>query len=322
VTAPDSTCLPAAQLAYFNLHGLEDAAEWFGQREPESSANPSTADGGPVLAELYDYPVAVRPEDVTNSGSAPQIVFSEACYGAHIFNRKVEEALALKFLQSGSQAVVGSTCISYGSIRPPLIAADYLGHAFWHYLQYGLPAGEALQRARLSLAREMHQRQGYLDGEDQKTLISFVLYGDPLALAAPSRQPLKSYGRPLPKLEVTTVCDRAHADDSGDPIPEEIVAYVKSVVEQYLPGMNDAQLTFSHEHLECTPGTPGCKLNGSRGLNAPACQEKRKTGGMLQPGRRVITLSKQVLRSTQLHHHYARLTLNARGKLVKLVVSR
>ncbi len=131
-----------------------------------------------------------------NSGRAPQVVFSEACYGAHIINKSTDQAMSLRFLQVGTQAVVGSTCISYGSISPPLIAADFLGHAFWSFLREGVPAGEALRRAKISLAREMHNRQGYLDGEDQKTLISFVLYGDPLAIPVGLERTAKSILRP------------------------------------------------------------------------------------------------------------------------------
>ncbi len=167
---PKEATLPL-ELAYFNLHGLEESADWYGQRDPiENKSGP-------------DYPVALRPKDIVNSGRAPQIVFTEACFGANILDKSSEDAISLKFLASGSKAVVGSTCTSYGSITTPLIAADLLGQTFWKLLNEGHPVGEALRRAKIALAKSMHHRQGYLDGEDQKTLISFVLYGDPLAQA-------------------------------------------------------------------------------------------------------------------------------------------
>ncbi|MEJ2758568.1 MAG: hypothetical protein P8046_08825, partial [Anaerolineales bacterium] len=134
----------APKLAYYNLHGLQDTAEWYGQKDPvEGQLGP-------------DYPVALRPMDIKNSGRAPRIVFSEACFGANIINKSVEEAICLKFLDSGSQAVIGSTCTSYGSLTTPLIAADLLGKAFWNFLQQGYPAGESLRRAKIHLAREMN----------------------------------------------------------------------------------------------------------------------------------------------------------------------
>ncbi len=311
----NSTPLPAARLGYFNLHGVEDAAEWYGQRDPGSD---STL--GPV-GEGEDYPIAVRPSDILNSGRAPQVVFSEACYGAHIINKSTDQALSLRFLQVGTQAVVGSTCISYGSISPPLIAADFLGHAFWSFLREGVPAGEALRRAKISLAREMHNRQGYLDGEDQKTLISFVLYGDPLAIPVGLERTAKSILRPArPPAHIKTVCDLAH-QETADKVPPEILEFVKNVVEQYLPGMADASLTLSHEHIGCEaasskhqPGLPD--------VHSVPSVDHLETHQPFQLARQVVTLSKQVPNSAHTHRHYARLTLDARGKLVKLVVSR
>lgn len=306
--------LPASRLGYFNLHGLIDAPEWYGQRD-SGTLNPPG-----VIGEGDDYPIALRPSDVVNSGRAPQVVFTEACYGAHILNKSVDEALSLKFLQAGTQAIIGSTCISYGAISPPLIAADYLGHAFWSYLREGLPAGEALLRAKISLAREMHNRQGYLDGEDQKTLISFVLYGDPLATPTGLVKTVKSYNRSvrLP-FQIKTVCDLAH-DEANQPIPADILDYVKNVVEQYLPGMEGARLTLSNEHINCEFIQPKSAYHCTSFEATPG--KKRDSQSPYHLARKVVTLSKQVPNTTHIHQHYARITLDAEGKLVKLVVSR
>jgi hypothetical protein len=325
-----SSPLPVAKLAYFNLHGLVDAVEWFGQRDPTNSESESPLEDSirQVLLhsklgdETIDYPVALRPQDIVNSGRAPQVVFSEACYGANVLGKTVEEAMALKFLQSGSQAVVGSTCTAYGSISTPLIAADYLGHSFWKYLRMGLPAGEALRRAKIALAKEMHQSQGYLDGEDQKTLISFVLYGDPLAQPLGPGNGAKSILRPIkPPSGIKTVCDRTRGEEVDESLPPEVLAYVKHVVEQYLPGMEGAQLILSHEHSECSQNGHQCPTGQLRRADAKI----RGTTNLKESHRSVVILSKQITESThkdRKHHHYARLTLDNSGKLVKLVVSR
>jgi hypothetical protein len=298
--------VPTAKLAYFNLHGLEDAVEWYGQSDPCDSRS----DGEELET---DYPVALRPEDVVNSGRAPQVVFSEACYGAHILNKSAEEALALKFLQAGSQAVVGSTCTAYGSVTTPLIAADYLGQTFWSSLRKGLPVGEALRRAKIALAQEMHHRQGYLDGEDQKTLISFVLLGDPLSQPFIVPKGPKSILRTQkPLVAVRTICDRTRKGEINEPLPSEVIAHVKSVVEQYLPGMADAHITVNYEHAECQHAGHTC----------PTAELGKKTQPSHQPNRRLIILSKQTVSNTRMHTHYARITLNAQNKLVKMVVSR
>lgn len=295
--------LPITKLGYFNLHGIQDSGEWFGQRDPRNGET------GP------DFPVALRPKDVLNGGRSPQVIFSEACYGANILKKSIEEALALKFLASGSQVVIGSTVISYGSVTPPLNAADLLGNAFWKYFKDGYPAGESLRRAKIFLVKEMHQRQGYLDGEDQKTLISFVLYGDPLADEKELHlwRPRKT----LPMIlqtprEIKTICDRVDTPGTSEPIPKEVVANIKKIVDQYLPGMRDAQFWLSHEHAECCCDGHVC----------PTSQLGAKTKFEHIPDRRVVTLSKQVVRTKQVHESFARLTLDKKGNVVKLAVSR
>ena len=297
--------LPSARLGYFNLHGLPDAEEWYGQRDPTEPG------------EEPDFPMALRPEDIGSSnghsGSVPEVIFSEACFGANILSRLADQAISLKFLSAGSRAFIGSTATSYGSISTPLIAADLLGRAFWHLLGDGHPAGEALRRAKISLAREMHRRQGYLDGEDQKTLISFVCYGDPLAQTEQNRLGPKSVLRPVNiPAPVSTVCDKSDSSPSPEPIPEEVMSQVKRVVTQYLPGMKGAQMAFSHEHAGCTSHAHTC----------PTAQMGAKSVPTHLPDRQVITLSKQIEQKSHIHQQFARLTLNAQGKLVKLVVSR
>jgi len=297
--------LPSAHLGYFNLHGLPDANEWYGQRDPTEPG------------EEIDFPMALRPEDIGRSnghpGCVPEVVFSEACYGANILSRQADQAMSLKFLLSGSRAFIGSTVTSYGSISTPLIAADLLGRAFWHLLGEGHPAGEALRRAKISLAREMHRRQGYLDGEDQKTLISFICYGDPLAQTNENRLGPKSVLRPahIPA-PVSTVCDKSDVHLSPEPVPEEVMSQVKRVVAQYLPGMKGANLVYTHEHAGCTSHAHTC----------PSAQMGAKGVPAHQPDRQVVTLSKQIQQNSHLHQQFARLTLDAEGKLVKLVVSR
>jgi len=296
--------LPYARLAYFNLHGLVDAAEWYGQKDPTDNQD------GP------DYPIALRPQDIgvsQSSGQTPQVIFSEACYGAHVQGKTSDEALALRFLESGSKAFVGSTVMAYGSIAKPLIAADLLGNSFWSFLREGDSVGEALRKAKIQLASEMHQRQGYLDGEDQKTLISFVLFGDPMAQPSGASRNPKSFRHSIQMPEeILTICDRTSSEDCCQEVPDEVLTYVKHVVAQYLPGMEDARLTFSQEQAECKSPHHLC----------PTSQLQAKHHAANQPGRKLITLSKQVARSEHIHNHYARLTLDAHGKLVKLVVSR
>lgn len=286
------------QLGYFNLHGLADTPEWFGQRDPlEDQHSP-------------DYPVALRPEDIQNGGRAPRIIFSEACYGAHIYNKTIKTAIALKFLASGAETLVGSTCISYGSITTPLIAADLLGRLFWTHLREGFPTGEALRRAKINLAREMDRRQGYLDGEDQKTLISFVLYGDPLTNLDPSLASPKTSPRTQPTFIPKTVCDKRQMQEAPAALPEEALHQVKAIVSEYLPGLRGAQITLSHEHTVCHGHD--CPTNHLHAKQIPAATPQRK----------VVTLTKLFAGNGHSHTQVARITLDNADQVVKVAVSR
>ena len=293
--------LPKARLAYFNLHGIPDSAFWYGHRDPTE----------PLPG--VEFPVALRPQDVRNSGNAPQLVFSEACYGTYLNGKSLEDALSLKFLSAGTQAVIGSTCISYGSLATPLSAADLLGRVFWNLIEEGFSAGEALRRAKLHMVREMHRRQGYLDPEDQKTLISFVLYGDPLAQPNPPRRNPKSlYRRTDLPHAIQTVSENPQANQAPLPISSDLVSHVKSIVNQYLPGMTDASYHLTQSHTDLADLTPDIP------------DDNQQSPGALPhlAGRRVVTLSKTIQQEHQAHEQFARLTLDASGKLLKLTVSR
>ena len=93
-------------------------------------------------------------------------------------------------------------------------------------------------------------------------------------------------------------------------MPDEVIAQVKSVVENYLPGMEDASLTFAHEHTQC------------KGHQCPTHHLGGKRSPKSAPARNVVTLSKQIVREDRTHAQFARITFNAEGKLTKLAVSR
>ncbi len=266
-------------------------------------------------AQVDEFPVALRPQDVINSGRAPRVVFTEACYGANSMDKTTETALCLKFLDSGSKAVVGSTKISYGSVTPPLIAADLLGKLFWEHLRQGVPTGEALRRAKLSLAAEMHRRQEYLDGEDQKTLISFVLYGDPLyALPlSPGGHAQKTVLRRTTRPKrMQTACALGDSGCGPEDLDPATLAQVKSIVARYLPGMQDAVCNIHTQHLGCEGTDHLCPSHqiGIKSLQADAGETM------------VLTFAKTVADGKLRHSHFARLTLDRHGKVLKLAVSR
>lgn len=294
--------ITAASLGYYNLHGLEDSPSWYGQRDPQEP-------GGP------DYPVALAPEDLHRNGHAPRVVFSEACYGGHVLGKCEKDSLALKFLSMGTLGVVASTCTAYGSVNTPLVAADLLGNRFWQHLKDGRPAGEALLRAKIDMVREMEKRQGFLDGEDQKTLISFVLYGDPLAAYEGFRIQSKAAPRSKDHPAVKTVTDLPEQGQASHTVPPEVFKQVKGLLAEYLPGADLAELHFARQHPD----------DGASGASPHAPGVQRKDAPNARPygsGRLVVTASKQVQVAQHVHRHYVRMTLDEAGKPVKLSISR
>lgn len=292
----DGKLIAAASLGYYNLHGLQDSPAWYGQRDP-------------LEKEIsVDYPVALTPEDLRRNGHAPNVIFSEACYGGHIFEKFENESLALKFLSMGADAVVGSTTTSYGSVNTPLIAADLLGNLFWQHLRSGCTTGEALMQAKIDLVREMNRRQGFLDGEDQKTLISFVLYGDPLATYDGFRVRSKSKPRSKNHPMVKVVSDRPEEGTVPPKLSGEAIKQVKQIVAEYLPGLDQAEM---HLALQSVP------FAGSAKNLSP-----RRKIALTSSGRVVVTVSKQVRTGHYVHKHYVRLTLDEGGNPIKMSISR
>jgi len=284
--------------AYFNLHGLKDAPEWFGQKDlSKESFEP-------------EFPVALIPSQFNHTNPAPEIVFSEACYGNYIFEKDSKDSMALNFLATGSRVVVGSTSVAYGSVQKPLIAADLLAEDFWKQVQNGVAVGYALLRSKLNLAREMTDRQGYLDGEDQKTILSFVLLGDPLATLQDFTHITKPMLRPKSQPKLNTISDSSEEIiEEQEAMPKEILSEVKKLVSAYLPGLTDAQLSMNPQLTNFT---------------LPAATGKNKSGkrsSVKDSQRFVVTLKKSFDKGDFSHHQFARMTFDNKGQMIKLSVS-
>ncbi|NIP31798.1 MAG: hypothetical protein GTO02_20005 [Candidatus Dadabacteria bacterium] len=151
------------KLLYFNLHGMERTASWYGE-----------------LKERGILTVAFNASQLDTIEVEQAVIFSEACYSANIFTKEPDSSIPLKFLERNVDCFVGSTMISYGAIAPPLTNADVLAKYFFQYVREGLPYGIAFLNAKQDYAKKMI-RLGlfHVDEVDAKTLLEFVLYGDP-----------------------------------------------------------------------------------------------------------------------------------------------
>jgi hypothetical protein len=145
---------------YFNLHGGEDSANWYGQ-------------------EGNSYPVAFTPENIREADVENAVVCCEACYGANIVDKEVNDAISLKFLDRKAACFIGSTKIAYGPSEPPSTEADLLVLKFYERIKEGLTFGEAFLKAKQDFARESIAARNRLDRTEEKTLIEFVMFADP-----------------------------------------------------------------------------------------------------------------------------------------------
>jgi hypothetical protein len=301
----DGSSLPVEFLtlpkySYFNLHGLENGPQWLGQREAKSK--------GSVDVE---FPIVLHPGKIAGAGKSPAVVFSEACYGANILQKNVGDALSLSMLAAGTRALVGSTKISYGAAASPLIAADLLARLFLQNCQSGIASGESLRLAKLAFTEETSRRQGFLDPEDQKTLASFILLGDPLYVPEPGSAKFSKQGFPAwrkPPEQIKTLFAKDDLLENGSAPSAKVQTSLKQTMERYLPGMGSSRMRYLHPRS--VPAADGISGHGRKQQTTP------RTPAW------VVAFDRKYEAHGQSITQYAKISLDASGQVVKITVSR
>jgi hypothetical protein len=162
----------------FNLHGSDRTAPWYGED-----------------AKRTTQPAAVDPDSIASlSGQKlieDSLALSQACYGAFLRNLKGDRtpsnAISLRFLEEGAAAFVGSTCIAYGA-STGMQCSDIISAEFFKAALAGVPLGQSLHRARQAVVASAGSPPS---GAALKTLLQFVLYGDPIAVWAAAAEKLE-----------------------------------------------------------------------------------------------------------------------------------
>jgi tetratricopeptide (TPR) repeat protein len=211
------------RILFFNLHGLTGGPNWYGQA---AAARPNDP-----------LPVALTPADITDLEPAT-ICVTEACFGAEVVGRSTRDSMALRFLSRGALALIGCTVTAYGAVSLPLGGADILAQQIFQFLRRGQPIGRALLLARDAMARDAQREQGYLDPDDAKTLLSFVLLGDPWA--SPYARPVLQAKMALPVLE--PIVARREPIVAGAVAPGA-ADHVRQLVAKVAPQFSRAPLT-------------------------------------------------------------------------------
>lgn len=292
----DLSNLIKAKYTYFNLHGLPDTADWYGQRDLADKSN------------TPDFPVALTASQFKSCNLIPEVVFSEACYGGFITGKDSDDSIALRLKDQGVIGLIGSTCISYGSMRTPLIGGDLLGYLFFSFLKDGYSIGQAFIQAKIGLVKVMTQRQGYLDGEDQKTLISFTLYGDPLLLSKSKKAIYKNVLRQKTIMRVNSISDQDGIEENETRISGDALEKLKDTLKEYLPNLDNMSVRIKHQKFMIANGSLTKSEKENKGFNLT--------------NRVMVTYSKQITIQKIVHHQFIRATLDDQGRMIKLAVSR
>lgn len=129
-----------------------------------------------------EYPVGVyfeahRSRHLRPRVSEGAVVAAECCYGAELYDPAEsagEPGLCMAYLQGGAYGFFGSSCIAYGP-------AEGNGQADL-VCQYAVEAvlkGASLGRAMLEARQRFVAQYSHQDPADLKTLLQFLLLGDP-----------------------------------------------------------------------------------------------------------------------------------------------
>jgi hypothetical protein len=163
-----AAALSGAGVIACNLHGVRGAAAWFGQARGDSELTP-----------------ALRPADLDAADLRGAAVISQACYGARLDPVAGERSLALALLAAGAHAVVAAHGLTYGAPKPPPSESDLLAQGLIAALRRpGAQTGAAFLEAQAGLLRAIVRERGRPDADEVKTLLSFMLYGDPALTVA------------------------------------------------------------------------------------------------------------------------------------------
>jgi hypothetical protein len=267
--------LRSRALIYFNVHGSKDEKYWYGQKG-------------------LSYPRVLGPEIVASAAPADSVVLSEACYGGLVDGKTPADSMAMRFIDRGVAAFVGSSAIAYGSPDEKLTEADLLAFFFFQRLVAGETCGSALREAKIDFAAEMLDRQGYLDGDDRKTLLEFNLFGDPT---------------------VGIYKEGGLADRSGDMVSEEVLAHIKKIASQRFPEMDGIEPAVSEQ-----TGVGAEAVAEKVGKLRPASTAKE----VPRPSGRVFVASfrQMVTAEGREIERIVRITFHESGQVIKVVTSK
>jgi Peptidase family C25 len=119
------------------------------------------------------------------------VVGTMCCYGAQIFPPSDPDAwpLASTYLRKGALGFIGSTMKAWVGFPSDMMWADYIAGGYLKYVLRGFSIGLAFLDSKMNYAAAIIQKGNILDLGDEKTLIEYVLLGDPSIHPVTSEHP-------------------------------------------------------------------------------------------------------------------------------------
>lgn len=264
--------LAAADLLMFNLHGAD---------APGYSSFYGEGEGG------HNTPEAFSVEMISEIGA--RIFNTVACFGARYIGYNRNQSMLLTAMYGGGVVLYCGACVSAlgrsgpihnaaNDILIPAGMSESLMKLYTHYIIKGIPAGEALLKAKCDYFNTCRS----LDGDDcaYATVLMFNLYGLPV-LKSTAKRNSKLTGnavKPLPfsrhdRAAVTPLFDKSGGSES-------ILAHVRSLVDSNLQKIRQIVEGNLYDHWGIDPQSLHRidRLAASNGGPTKLCFEFKQSG--------------------------------------------
>lgn len=276
--------------------------------------------GAPLDASFYGqkgdhYPPVLKSSSLHKRTVQGTVVGAMCCYGASLFDPQDAAArepgappIPSVYLKQGAWGFGGSTTIAWVGVNE-MLCADWVIASFLRGVMQGASLGRALLDGKQDLVRWINQQGRTPDIAEEKTLLQFLLLGDPgvhavpevlpasvaaasfrasgmpgMQMASPLGAPEERRARRAFRHEMgeqlrTTLPERTATDPGTDRIARELAPYVESLVRE--SGFEDG-FEFSFErplvhHVQRPVVQPELRPRGRRGLAAAGMARTSET---------------------------------------------
>lgn len=182
------------------------------------------------------YPETLRSPSIRNRTSSRTIVGAMCCFGASIFDpndpaalKPGEPPIPSVYLRQGAFGFFGSTSTAWVGIQA-MMCADWVVSAFLKGTLAGASIGRSALEAKQDFVRWLQQQGDEQDAPDEKTLLQFVLLGDPSIHPVKAQAPAGLASASL--LGATSTAGAVMARRQRRAVREQLGAVLRSAVPQ------------------------------------------------------------------------------------------